>query len=152
VVRTARERTIARRVRRLVPDAAWAEIEPRLPPPPPTPRGGRPRTSARAALAGIVHVLRRRISWANLPQELGFGSGMTCWRRLREWQAAGVWPEIEEALSRGLAAGEALPWERVEPGVAVEREPLASASPRRDRARSGTPARASARRRRPRGA
>jgi transposase len=25
-----------------------------------------------------------------LPQELGCGSGMTCWRRLRDWQKAGI--------------------------------------------------------------
>ena len=113
VVRAARERASARRIRRLVPDLVWAEIEPLLPARRPTPRGGRPRSDARAALAGIVHVLRTGSSWAALPQDLGFGSGMTCWRRLREWQAAGVWPEVERALVRGVAGAERLPWWRL---------------------------------------
>jgi hypothetical protein len=28
-----------------------------------------------------------------LPQELGCGSGMTCWRRLPDWQLAKVWAD-----------------------------------------------------------
>lgn len=31
-------------------------------------------------------MLYTAIPWEFLPQELGFGSGMTCWRRLRDWQ------------------------------------------------------------------
>ncbi len=30
--------------------------------------------------------------------ELGYGSGMTCWRRLRDWQAAGVWHRLHQVL------------------------------------------------------
>ncbi len=114
LTRTARERTVERRVRRLVPDAVWAEAEALLPAWQPSSRGGRPRANDRAALAGIVHVLRSGKSWARLPQELGFGSGMTCWRRLREWQAAGIWPELERALRRSGAGAERLPWERLQ--------------------------------------
>ncbi len=126
MVRTARERAIARRVRRLVPDDLWAEIGPMLPPPMPTPRGGRPRADDRAALAGIVHVLRTGTSWATLPQELGFGSGMTCWRRLREWQAVGVWPYIERALLDALPDAQGLPWARTEASSRDGRAPLES--------------------------
>lgn len=38
------------------------------------------------------------IRWEFLPQELGFGSGPTCWRRLAEWQRAGVWDELQQVL------------------------------------------------------
>ncbi len=120
-----------RRVRRLVPDDVWREIEPVLPPPQPTPKGGRPRSDDRAALAGIVHVLRTGTSWATLPQDLGFGSGMTCWRRLREWQSAGVWPFVEAALLKALPDAERLPWQRVEAGARSGQRTLESAAPER---------------------
>ena len=74
----------------LVSDDLWAVVEPLLPTEPPKPKGGRPRVPDRACLAGIVFVLKSGIPWEMLPQELGCGSGMTCWRRLRDWQAARV--------------------------------------------------------------
>jgi transposase len=40
---------------------------------------------------GIVFVLRSGIPWEMLPQEMGCGSGMSCWRRLRDWQERGIW-------------------------------------------------------------
>jgi transposase len=67
----------------LLPDAFWARIAPLLPPEPPKPKGGRPRVSNRAALTGILFVLKTGIPWEYLPAEMGCGSGMTCWRRLR---------------------------------------------------------------------
>ena len=67
----------------LLPDPLWDLVEPLLPIPPRLPQGGRPRVSDRACLTGIVFVLRSGIRWQMLPQELGCGSGMTCWRRLR---------------------------------------------------------------------
>ena len=74
-----------------VDDGLWQLIEPLLPkverrfhhP-------GRKRLDDRKALCGILFVLYTGIPWEFLPQELGYGSGMTCWRRLRDWQAAGV--------------------------------------------------------------
>lgn len=53
---------------------------------------------------GILFVLHTGIAWEHLPQELGFGSGMTCWRRLAEWTEAGVWPRLHEALLASSAA------------------------------------------------
>lgn len=73
----------------LVPDDLWAAVAPLLPPEPPNPKGGRPRLSDRAALTGIVFVLRSGLPWEMLPAEMGCGSGMSCWRRLRDWHAAG---------------------------------------------------------------
>src|SRR5919202_730201 len=60
-----------------------------LPPERQAVRGGPPRVSNRAALAGIAFVLRRGLRWRDLPLELGYGSGGTCWRRRRPWQGAG---------------------------------------------------------------
>ena len=74
----------------LVSDALWEIIEPLLPPEPPKPKGGRPRVPDRAALSGIIFVLKSGIPWEMRPQEMGCGSGVTCWRRLRAWQEAGV--------------------------------------------------------------
>ena len=82
----------------LLPDVLWNLLEPFLPIPHRRPKGGRPRVSDRACLIGIVFVLRIGIPWQMLPPELGCGSEMTCWRRLRDWQQAGVWALIHFAL------------------------------------------------------
>src|SRR5205809_6402852 len=98
--------------RELLPDALWAEIQPLLPPEPPKPKGGRPRLPDRAALTGILFVLRSGIPWEYLPQEMGCGSGMTCWRRLREWQHAGVWQRLHELLLAKLNEAGRIDWSR----------------------------------------
>ena len=59
---------------------------------------GRPRLDDRKVLNGILFVLYTGIRWEFLPQELGYGSGMTCWRRLRDWNEAGVWQRLHELL------------------------------------------------------
>jgi transposase len=82
----------------LVSDALWALIAPLLPERPPRPKGGRPPLDDRKVLEGIVFVLRTGIPWAMLPKAMGCGSGMTCWRRLRDWQAAGVFGRLHRAL------------------------------------------------------
>src|SRR6267378_2446603 len=87
----------------LLPATLWDLVEPFLPIAPRRPQGGRPRVSDRACLTGIVFVLRSGIPGQMLPQELGCGSGMTCWRRLRDWQQAGVWDLIHFALLDWLA-------------------------------------------------
>ncbi len=96
----------------LVPDDLWAVVEPLLPTEPPKPKGGRPRVPDRACLTGIVFVLKSGIPWELLPQELGCGSGMTCWRRLRDWQDAGVWERLHRALLDRLGAAGQIDWER----------------------------------------
>ena len=96
----------------LVPDALWAIIEPLIPPERPKPKGGRPRLDDRAALTGILFVLRTGIPWELLPMEMGCGSGMTCWRRLHEWQQAGVWERLHRVLLDRLGYANAINWHR----------------------------------------
>src|SRR5215210_2738408 len=98
--------------RPLVSDELWAIIAPELPPEPPKPEGGRPRVPDRAALTGIVFVRRSGIPGEMLPQELGGGSGMTCWRRLRDWQAVGVWHRLHRILLDRLGEADRVDWSR----------------------------------------
>jgi transposase len=97
----------------VVPDELWARIEPLLPVVPRRARHpGRKRLDNRKVLSGILFVLYTGIPWEFLPQELGSGSGMTAWRRLRDWQEAGVWQRRHEALLAELNAAGALDWSR----------------------------------------
>ena len=97
----------------LVSDALWAIVAPLLPPKPAHPKGGRPFTVPdRAALAGIIFVLRTGIQWEYLPREMGCGCGMTCWRRLRAWQRAGVWARLHRVLLQRLADAGQIDWSR----------------------------------------
>ena len=96
----------------LLPNTLWELIEPLLPLPPSRPTGGRPRVSDRACLTGILFVLRSGIPWQMLPQELACGSGMTCWRRLRDWQAEGVWDLMHFALLNWLSREGDIDWSR----------------------------------------
>jgi transposase len=73
---------------------------------------GRKRLDDRKALCGILFVLYTGIPWEFLPQELGYGSGMTCWRRLRDWHAAGVWQRLHEVLLAKLNTAGAIDWNR----------------------------------------
>ena len=96
----------------LVPEELWEVIEPLLPPEPPKPKGGRPRIPDRAALTGIVFVLKSGLQWEMLPQEMGCGSGMTCWRRLRDWENAGVWKKLHKLLLDTLNQAGEIDWSR----------------------------------------
>src|SRR5918999_4525674 len=81
--------------RPLVSDELWELVEPLIPKVPRRHRfPGRKRIDDRKVLTGILFVLQTGIPWEYLPQEMGCGSGMTCWRRLREWQEAGVWERL----------------------------------------------------------
>lgn len=90
----------------------WSAIEPQLPKERPKPKGGRPRVSDKQALRGILFILETGIPWERLPKEMGCGSGMTCWRRLRQWQAQGVWDKLHGALLETLNVSECFDWQR----------------------------------------
>jgi transposase len=96
----------------LLPDELWLIIEPILPQQTPSPKGGRPSVSNRKALTGILFVLKTGIPWEYLPQEMGCGSGMTCWRRLRDWQQAGIWDKIHRILLAKLRQADQIDFSR----------------------------------------
>ncbi|MEU5048111.1 IS5 family transposase [Streptomyces griseorubiginosus] len=124
-----------------VDDELWSVIEPLLPKVERRARHpGRKRHPDRLVFQGILFVLHTGISWEHLPQELGFGSGMTCWRRLAEWTEAGVWPRLHEVLLARLRSTDALdfslaavdgPHPRAKRGSKTGRSPV-------DRGRSGS--------------
>ncbi|WP_398860995.1 IS5 family transposase [Streptomyces noursei] len=96
----------------IVSDELWALVEPLLPKPGLKLVEGRPRVPDRQALCGILFVLHTGIQWEYLPQELGFGSGMTCWRRLAAWNEAGVWDRLHVLLLKKLRSAKKLDWSR----------------------------------------
>jgi transposase len=73
---------------------------------------GRKRLDDRKVLTGILFVLRTGVPWEYLPPEMGCGSGMTCWRRLREWQEAGAWQRLHQSLLARLNGAELIDWSR----------------------------------------
>jgi transposase len=97
----------------VVDDELWAIVGPLLPQ---TPRRfrypGRPRMDDRLVLQGILFVLHTGIGWEHLPQELGFGSGMTAWRRLHAWHEAGVWGQLHGVLLERLQRAGEIDWSR----------------------------------------
>ncbi|AIJ48426.1 transposase [Comamonas testosteroni TK102] len=68
--------------------------------------------SDEAALNGILFVLQTGIPWEDLPQSLGYGSGMTCWRCLRDWNTNGVWQRLHQALLVRLREHDQIDWNR----------------------------------------
>jgi transposase len=126
----------------IVSDDLWERIEPLLPqvqrrhqyP-------GRKRHADRLVLYGILFVLYTAIPWEFLPQELGYGSGMTCWRRLAEWQKAGVWQRLHEVLLAELHAGDRLDWSNAVVDGSHVRALKGGPKPVRVRSRARGPAR-----------
>jgi transposase len=122
--------------RPLVSDELWGLIEPlitkvrrrqRFP--------GRKRLDDRKVLTGILFVLRTGIPWEYLPQEMGCGSGMTCWRRLHEWQQAGVWKRLHELLLAKLHEADRIDWSR----AAIDSSHVRAVGGRQDRPEPGRP-------------
>jgi transposase len=91
-----------------VRDEVWEVVEPLLPAVETT-GIGRPRVPDRTAFNAIVFVLVTGIAWRFVPRELGC-SGVTAWRRLRDWQAAGVWERLHGGLLERLNGAGAIDW------------------------------------------
>ena len=83
-------------------DRLWDRVRPLLPVRPVNPKGGRPWADDKACFAGIVFALRNAVRWNHIPPP--FPSGVTCWRRHRDWTAAGVWPAVWKEVLRELEA------------------------------------------------
>lgn len=98
----------------LVPDSLWERVAPLLPARPPRRYRfpGRRPVDDRVALAGIVFVLKTGITWNELPASLVGCSGVTCWRRMRDWTEAGMWPALHELLLAELRAAGLLDLDR----------------------------------------
>ena len=92
----------------------WLQLQPLIPTFTPSAKGGARKlaVSDEAALNGILFVLHTGIPWEDLPQSLGYGSGMTCWRRLRNWSAAGVWQRLHQAMLMRLREHDQIDWSR----------------------------------------
>jgi transposase len=95
----------------LLSDDLWDAIEPLLPVHEPSPKGGRPPVPHRVALNGILFVLKTGIQWEDLPPEMGC-CGMTCWRRLRDFHAAGVWDTLHQVFLDALHEADQIDWSR----------------------------------------
>lgn len=127
-----------------VSDELWSLVEPLLPKRKPSRFGGRPRVPDRDCLRGILFVLATGMPWGWLPQGLGCGSGVTCWRRLRDWQEAGVWERLHHVLLERLAHAERLDWSRAAldaralPAKKRAHSPRQTPSIERKRARNST--------------
>jgi transposase len=96
----------------LVTDELWEVIKPLLPQRR-VPRGrGRPPLPDRAVFTGMLFVLKTGIPWEDLPKEMGCGSGMSCWRRLRDWHRAGVFRRLHRRLLGELRRTGRIDWSR----------------------------------------
>jgi transposase len=118
----------------IVSDELWELVEPLLPKRERRFRyPGRKRLPDREALQGILFVLHTAMAWRHLPLELGFGSGATCYRRLDDWQRAGVWERLHALLLARLRAAGEIEWSRAV--VDSSQVQAKKGAPRRARAR-----------------
>jgi transposase len=127
----------------LLDDELWELIEPLLPPEKPRRSRfpGRRPLGHRHVLTGILFVLKTGIPWEYLPLELGCGSGMTCWRHLRDWQEAGVWKEIHKVLLAKLRGADQIDWSRAIVDSSSIRAVFGGRSPAQVQRTEGNPAR-----------
>ena len=93
-------------------DALWELIEPVLPPDVAKPKGGRPPLDNRRVLTGLVLCAQDGHPLGVFAARVGVRLGMTCWRRLRAWQQAGVWKRVHHILLNQLRAADRIDWSR----------------------------------------
>ncbi len=85
-------------------DAAWARLQPLLPPRKP----GKPRQDDRRIINGILWRLATGAPWRDLPER--YGPWQTVYPRCWRWTRAGVWDQILTALQRAADARGAIDW------------------------------------------
>ena len=90
-------------------DEQWEKIKPLIPVRPRNPKGGRPPADDRACLEGILWILKTGARWKDLPDQYPHPS--TCWRRLRDWDEAGVLKDMWRAFLSELDEDGILDWE-----------------------------------------
>jgi transposase len=117
----------------ILPDELWGALDPLFPPPPARPKGGRRRIPNRATLTGLLFVLRTGLPWEYVPPELGCGSGMTCGRRLRDWQAQGIWQKVPQPLLPAVGDADPIDWTRAAIAAATVPAPRGAQQPGRTR-------------------
>jgi transposase len=116
----------------LVPEALWEVIRPLLPRHRARPgKRGRPPVDDRACLTGILFALKTGLAWGDLPVEMGCGSGVTCWRRLRHWQRRGVWKKLLRALLDRVGQERGIDWSKAAVDSQSFRAVLGGRSPAR---------------------
>ncbi|HEY1064538.1 MAG TPA: transposase [Pirellulales bacterium] len=119
-------------------DEQWAKLAEWLPDEPKSPRGGPNPVPNRAALEGILWVLRNGGRWRSLPR--GYPSAATCWRRLNDWEEQGVWLEIWRGFLDSLEEQGRLKWDECFADASfapAKKGAQESAKPRKARERSG---------------
>lgn len=116
----------------------WEAISVHLPPEPVNTKGGRPRISNKRCFEGILWTLRTGAQWQELPKD--YGSGTTCWRRLKEWEADGTLMKMWRAFLKTLNDSEHIQWDQcfVDGSFApAKKGGLQSEKPRKARVQSG---------------
>ena len=129
---------MARKARPLLTDQQWALIEPLLPQPVPSPKGGRKRIDNRRVVEGILWILRSGARWQDLPDR--YPSPSTCWRRLQSWEEQGVWLSIWRTFLGELDEQGRLDWEETFADgsfAPAKKGARASEKPNAGKARSG---------------
>lgn len=112
-----------------IPDEAWAQMEPLLPPPPSHPLGcHRPRVPDREAMNAILLVLRTGMQW-NALSATGICSCSSAYRRFREWAQAGVFLELWRRGLRAYDAQHGIEWEWLAADGALGKAPWAASRP-----------------------
>jgi transposase len=114
----------------ILSEELWRRVEPCIPAAPHRRRVPGPQPiEDRSVLVGILFVLKTGLPWEELPAEMGAGSGMTCLRRLRQWQQSGVWRRIRNALAGAFDPHE-IDWKRAEVRTRVGRRRASRAAHR----------------------
>jgi transposase len=127
-----------RQIESLLSEKQWLKIEPLLPKPKPSVKGGRPPADNRAVVEGILWVLKTGARWRDLPPQ--YPSPSTCWRRLRDWEEQDVWLKVWHSFIAELDEANHLEWEETFADgsfAPAKKGALESAKPRKAKEPSG---------------